>query len=337
MMCIMPGTKMWAKIRATRALRSAILALAAASAGLAQQQIQPATGLVAWQKFKFVAGSLIGGSVVKGAPYSADTVTDMTQTLADGNRIVQHSTATQYRDSEGRERREQVLASLGPFTAGSDPVQTIFISDPVAGANYSLNPQDHSAVKLPALAPPPPPAGDPGADVVYRQLTIAGGPVSMGAVSLGAAAGGAAFGEPVTAVAGGASGIAGPGANVMFIQKGIVGAGGATAQVALAPPNVEQLGSKIIEGVLATGTRTTITIPAGQIGNDRPIEIADERWYSPELQITVQSTHSDPRMGTTAYSLKNISRGEPSPALFQVPADYTVTDAPEPFIKNVKP
>ncbi|HEV2200401.1 MAG TPA: hypothetical protein VGR73_11330 [Bryobacteraceae bacterium] len=315
-------------IGTTRAVQTLILGVVAASGGLAQQQ--PDVGLVAGAKFRFLAGNLVGGSVVKGAPYSADAVTDMTQTLADGNRIVQHSTATQYRDSEGRERREQVLSTLGPFTAQSDPVQAIFISDPVAGVNYSLNLQDRSAIKLPVPSLPPPPPGGPGADVLYRQVTIAGAGFSGGAVSVGTIAGG-----PVTAIAGGAGGIATPDGNVMIVRKGMVGPEG--AQVPIAPPDSEQLGSKTVEGVLATGTRTTITIPAGQIGNDKPLLITDERWYSPELQITVQSTHSDPRMGTTAYSLKNISRGEPSPALFQVPADYTVTDAPEPFIKKVKP
>ena len=94
------------------------------------------------------------------------------------------------------------------------------------------------------------------------------------------------------------------------------------------PPTVEQLGTKVVEGVQAEGTRTTLTIPAGQIGNDRPIQIVDEMWRSPELQVIVHSEHSDPRMGSTVYSLQNISRSDPSPALFQVPADYTVKDAP---------
>jgi len=94
------------------------------------------------------------------------------------------------------------------------------------------------------------------------------------------------------------------------------------------PPTVEQLGTKVVEGVQAEGTRTTITIPAGQIGNDKPLQIVDEVWRSPDLQVIVHSEHSDPRMGNTVYSLQNISRSDPSPALFQVPADYTVKDAP---------
>ncbi len=99
---------------------------------------------------------------------------------------------------------------------------------------------------------------------------------------------------------------------------------------------MEQLGTKVVEGVQAEGTRTTITIPAGQIGNDKPIQIVDEVWRSPELQVIVRSEHSDPRMGSTVYSLQNISRSDPSPALFQVPADYTVKDAPT-FQKALPP
>src|SRR5579863_10116403 len=94
------------------------------------------------------------------------------------------------------------------------------------------------------------------------------------------------------------------------------------------PPDVQQLGTKVVEGVQADGTRSTLTIPAGQIGNDNPIQIVDEVWRAPDLQVIVHSEHSDPRMGTTVYSLQNISRSDPSPALFQIPADYTVTDSP---------
>jgi hypothetical protein len=87
----------------------------------------------------------------------------------------------------------------------------------------------------------------------------------------------------------------------------------------------EQLGNMYIEGVQAQGTRTTITIPAGDIGNDRPINIVDEQWYSPDLQMTIMTKHSDPRSGETSFALKNINRSNPPPTLFEVPSDYTVT------------
>jgi hypothetical protein len=86
----------------------------------------------------------------------------------------------------------------------------------------------------------------------------------------------------------------------------------------------ESLGTQSINGVNAEGTRITRTIAAGQIGNDKAIQVVFERWYSPDLQIVVKSTRSDPRFGTTTYSLTNVQRTEPTASLFTVPADYTV-------------
>ena len=60
------------------------------------------------------------------------------------------------------------------------------------------------------------------------------------------------------------------------------------------------------------------------MGNDRPIEITDERWESPDLKVLVLSRHHDPQTGDVEYRLTNIGRGEPSPDLFTVPADYTI-------------
>src|SRR5690242_7555338 len=62
-----------------------------------------------------------GDKTVKGAPYSADAITETTQTLADGNRITRKTTASLYRDSQGRTRREESLAAIGPWAAAGDP------------------------------------------------------------------------------------------------------------------------------------------------------------------------------------------------------------------------
>lgn len=92
-------------------------------------------------------------------------------------------------------------------------------------------------------------------------------------------------------------------------------------------PNVstQSLGTQMIGGVSAEGTRTVRTIPAGQIGNAKPIEISVERWYSPDLQTDVLIKRNDPRGGQTVFQLSNIVRGELDAALFQIPPDYTVT------------
>ncbi len=95
----------------------------------------------------------------------------------------------------------------------------------------------------------------------------------------------------------------------------------------------ESLGNQVIEGVTAQGTRVTTTIPTGEIGNIRPIEVVDERWYSNELQIPVLTKHSDPRSGETIYRLQNINRSEPDHSLFEVPADYKIVDR---FTQNIR-
>ena len=89
----------------------------------------------------------------------------------------------------------------------------------------------------------------------------------------------------------------------------------------------ESLGKRTMEGIAVEGTRTTMTIPAGQMGNELPIEIVSERWYSPELQVNIMTRHSDPRMGETVYHLTEIRRGDQDHSLFEVPKGYKVEEA----------
>jgi len=88
----------------------------------------------------------------------------------------------------------------------------------------------------------------------------------------------------------------------------------------------EDLGVESLNGTLATHTRSTMTIPQGQIGNDRDIHVVNERWYSDDLQMLVKTVNSDPRFGESTYEFTNISRDEPAAALFQIPADYTIVE-----------
>lgn len=92
----------------------------------------------------------------------------------------------------------------------------------------------------------------------------------------------------------------------------------------------EPLGTKTIEGIQVTGTRTTTTIPAGTIGNEKDLTNTREEWYSPELKLVVQSTQNDPRFGQTTYTLNEIQQGPPDQALFQVPTDYKIEEIPVP-------
>src|SRR5262249_28335891 len=86
---------------------------------------------------------------------------------------------------------------------------------------------------------------------------------------------------------------------------------------------VEELGHKAMLGIDVEGTRLTHVIQPGEEGNDKAMIIENERWYSPELQTVVYSSHSDPRIGAARYTLTSISRTEPAAALFVVPAGYT--------------
>ena len=89
----------------------------------------------------------------------------------------------------------------------------------------------------------------------------------------------------------------------------------------------EELGTQVINGVNAQGTRYTRIIPAGQIGNSNAISVVNEMWYSPDLQVVVKIVRNDPRLGQTTYTLTNVQRTEPAASLFTVPSDYTVKQA----------
>ncbi len=248
------------------------------------------------QTFAFVGGQMFNGNPVKGQPYSAEAVNETTQTLADGNKIVTRSSTMIYRDSEGRERREETIGKLGALGSSGTPAKIVFISDPVAKVSYTLHAEDHTAEKL------PPPMGRPG--------TVTTQNYSFAVRTAGAAVVPDAPPGP------------------FFFRSD--GRGGREEKSG----KVEQLGMQTIEGVAAEGTRTITTIPAGQIGNERDINIVSERWMSPDLGVLVMSKRSDPRMGETVYKLTNVNRSEPAHSLFEVPADYTVTDAGKPLIFN---
>lgn len=267
----------------------------------------------------FVASESFTGKVVKGAPYSGEAVTESIQTLSDGNRIVNKFSSSVYRDSEGRTRREQSLKGLGVLGSGDEPLQTIFIHDPVAGVTYSLDSKSRTAHKSAPFRFEV--TKTPGGGVATARSSTFEFKVREGA----AASGNVIVAAPLGAGPEAARVAPHPGVE-HFSMRTESGAGGTYVFRNKAAGNEvkEQLGKQFIEGVEAEGTRTTITIPAGEIGNERPIEIVSERWYSPELQLVVMTRHSDPRFGETTYKLTNINRSEPARTLFEVPADYTI-------------
>jgi hypothetical protein len=99
---------------------------------------------------------------------------------------------------------------------------------------------------------------------------------------------------------------------------------GGVASADAGPATTEDLGDQVLEGVLAHGTRHTQTIAAGAIGNERPIEIVAEEWYSADVEAVVLRRNVDPRFGETVYRLVNVARSEQAPDLFAVPSGYTI-------------
>lgn len=269
--------------------------------------------------FVFIATENFGGKIVKGAPYSAEAVTESVQILGDGNRIINKFTSHVYRDSEGRTRREQTLKGLGVVGTGEEPLQAIFINDPVAGISYSLDTRSLIAHKsMPFKLHINSKSGVPAEGQQFEFKSTSG----AGATANVVVSGRAEKTQPGTRVSA-------PEVVDQFNLR-TEGDAGFVFRTRPAPGNEvkEQLGKQIIEGVEAEGTRTTVTIPAGEIGNERPILIVSERWYSPELQLVVMTHHSDPRSGETTYKLTNINRTEPAKSLFEVPAGFTVKETP---------
>ena len=311
--------------------------------------------------FVFVSSEMSYDKIVKGAPYSAEGTTETIQTLGDGNRIVRKNTTRIYRDSEGRTRREQTLGTIGPFASAGDPPQMIHINDPNTGIVYFLDPRDRTARKLVlprfhATWNLPQGQVDKPVTTVYPAAAIAAGVEGKVRVMLNVNEAGKVEGVKVVeghpllqqAAVDAAKQITlkpvGRAGAPVKVQRELLfdfkrmahnsdvpvyGAGaiqGATFQAA-SNATKESLGKQVIEGVEAEGTRSTMTIAPGEVGNEQPINIVSERWYSPELQVVVMTRHADPRFGETVYRLTNISRTEPARALFEVPSDYTIKES----------
>jgi hypothetical protein len=200
--------------------------------------------------------------VVKNAPYTATAVTEMTQSLADGNRIVNKTTSSVARDSQGRTRREETIGNVGGLQLKAAKI--VSIHDPAAGTSFVVT------------------SGQPADEEKHGEAKVL---------------------------------------KIEENKKVRVFTAGGRIEAAERPREVkhESLGVKTIEGVSAEGNRETRTIPAGAVGNERPIEVTSETWYSPELHTVVLSRRNDPRVGETVFRLTDISRAEPDAALFQPP------------------
>lgn len=235
-----------------------------------------------------------GGKITgtKDRPFSADIIQETDHSLADGNHIHRDVHGKIFRDAEGRTRQEMEL-QVTPFGSWRN---AITIEDPIAGIYVQLEPESKSAT------------------------LYAYGPLGIG--------------TPVRATA--SAGKAGPQAmatpsvtsNGDTPRRSVRGA--AAGNFGAQTTEVEQLGTKVIEGFTVTGTRRTNTTPAGAEGNDQPIVSSFETWFSNDLQTYLLTIMKHPLIGESTYKLVNIHAGDQDPQLFQVPADYAVTDNAHP-------
>jgi hypothetical protein len=235
--------------------------------------------------------------VVKGKPYSADTSTETVQTLADGNRIAHRTVSKFYRDSEGRTRRETTFGNVDPEHPSPHEVK-VFIDDPVSGTALVLDPGSKTLEKLQRTRILSDVQRDDtdGAEIMVKL---------------------AKDNEP--------NGQTAP-AKVFFNRDHSSKPDDLALVISDENRNIvrEDLGTRNIGGVDCTGTRQTSTIPAGAIGNDKPISIVTETWFSEAIGAVVESISDDPRYGKTTYQLTNLQLSEPSRSLFEPPANFKV-------------
>jgi hypothetical protein len=243
--------------------------------------------------------------VVKGHGYQADAVTETVQTLADGSHISHKMVAAVARDAEGRTMRAETLDGMGLWGGPSDKqVKITMVFDPVAGTHIHWQSDSKTATVMPM-----PHMAVMGAGPVHLNAPEAGGVVTSGS-----------FGSEGIIEDGAMP--PGPGPDTVFVgamHTQVHGPGAAASN-----ETTEQLGTRMVEGVEAVGTRVTEVIPAGTIGNDKELVSTRETWFSPELKVVVSSIRNDPRFGQIRYTLNNIQVSEPNPSLFQPPAGYTL-------------
>lgn len=303
---------------------------------------------------KIMAENVRGSEkVVKGAPFSAEAVSESVQMLADGNRIVRRSTSRMYRDSEGRFRREDMPKQLGVPGANVEMPASILILDPVTGYRYQLDTKKNIArqsmfrqafelkMKSDLQFKLKMQAKELGEDAKEAEKQAREAEQDAKEAGIKARRPELAA-ERAKRAEERSKRIA---EKRVELEKRMREKSDEKFNLIRTPHDentkTESLGVKNIGGVEAEGTRNTTTIAAGAIGNERAIEVVYERWYSKDLQLIVLSKHNDPRFGEQMYELTNIRREEPSISLFSPPADYTIIEdkrpQPKPVVIGPKP
>jgi hypothetical protein len=250
-------------------------------------------------------------SNVKNMPFTADVITDYDRTLDNGGHIHRESRGKIYRDSQGRTRTENQALQLQSGVGNQD--DHIIITDPLQQVIIYLNPRNKTATVLRFGELNPTPVTTAKAVKRKSKIKVGAQPASGGpADTLGV--------PPVPsgqASAAANRSIPAPDSDASRTDEAILNANNAGATIV-------PLGTKTIDGLTATGTRTTRTINPGTMSNERPIVFISDTWTSTDLKVAVQTTTDDGQEGRSTMKLANIVRGEPNAALFQIPPDYTV-------------
>jgi hypothetical protein len=280
-----------------------------------------------------------GAGPIRNAPYSAQMVTERQQNLPDGNQIADRHATMAYRDSAGRTRQEVVDAK--------GELKVVTIHDPVAGATWILKPEDRSATRIARprdAARKAAEAGHRSAEEAHARVEQMRKDGTLPTVERRKLDDGSE--EIVIKRVARANDEARQHMRQdvrIQVSKALEENGAALrdAQIRLAPltagmfgdmkwaskATTKDLGTRDFNGIKAEGKLRSYEIPAGEIGNRNPIVVSDETWYSPDLQVSVYTKHSDPRSGDTVFRLDNLKREEPAASLFAVPSDYTVKEA----------
>jgi len=227
-------------------------------------------------------------------PYTARFKVVSVQTLANGTTITHESTEIQAVDSEGRRLNVTITPASGQMPERS----SYRVSDPAARTNMDwMVPGKNVMVRTTPLP------SNPGQRTCWSSVSAAGSTFRASS---------------------------GPSTTVM---TGLVGGSAGSSSVATAQQREssneisrEDLGEQTIQGVLATGTRTTVTTPAGAVGNDAPLVRTMEVWMAKSIGVAVRSLTDDPRTGKRNRELVELSQGEPDPSIFRAPEGYQVVN-----------
>jgi hypothetical protein len=295
-----------------------------------------------------LAGPL-GAQAASGKPVFAEFLTVHHQSFTDGNHISHTTTSSIHRDAQGRIRRESQL-SLAGMPAGVSASTFITIVDHQLGYGFVLDPQEMVAHRYELNGAGPSYVARLSAQGNGNALLAPDSKTSPGSIA-NPTDPPASTGEshwrlhvfssrhnhqsPDSQAAAGSSASGSTTSN--NLSSGFLGDDSVAIarsvridQPFLAAPNpvrTENLGEQTILGFHTRGTRVITTLPAGQIGNDRPIDIVSEQWFSPELELVMRSMHRDPWAGEFTTTVTKVSRGDQPASLFEVPERYRVIDA----------